>query len=159
MSFDAVMLQHAQGLLGLQDESVKIAGDGLLADLMSTTKPLLAGSALTDVNLSVLSHAAKTVSEILSSDNIRDGFAIPDLYSWMQTVGTVATIEALYGSENPIAAKQGLVDDVWLFESGLRTLGLNLFPRVIASRAYHARERLLNSISHLFSPLLLDYRD
>jgi hypothetical protein len=113
MSFDAVILQHAQGLLGLQDESVKIARDGLLADLMSTTTPLLAGSALTDVNLSVLSHAAKTVSEILSSDNIGDGFAIPDLYSWMQTVGTVATTEALYGSENPIAAKQGLLYDVW----------------------------------------------
>jgi hypothetical protein len=37
-----------------------------------------------------------------------------------------------------------------LYQSSI--LGLNFFPRVIAGRAYHARERLLDAISPLFSP-------
>ncbi|KAL4745369.1 cytochrome P450 [Aspergillus terricola var. indicus] len=156
MSFDAIMLQHAQGLLGLRDESVAIARDGLLADLMNVTKPLLAGSALVEVNLLVLNHAAEIVSNILCSEEIKGGRAIPDLYSWVQTVGTEATTQALYGMENPMVTNQDLVDDVWCFESGLRVLGLNVFPRVIANRAYHARERLIDSISSLFSPPMLE---
>ncbi|KAF7125612.1 hypothetical protein CNMCM5793_001851 [Aspergillus hiratsukae] len=149
MSFDAIMLQHAQGLLGLQDRSVGIARDGLLADLMNVTKPLLAGGALTKINLSVLNHAAETLNKILSEGG--DAFDITDLYDWIQTLGTLATTEALYGAANPMHANRRLVDDVWSFESGLRTLGLNLFPRVIAGRAYSARERLLDAISPLFS--------
>ncbi|KAJ5842180.1 hypothetical protein N7534_012010 [Penicillium rubens] len=149
MSFDAIMLQHAQGLLGLRDESVMIARDGLLTDLMNVTKPLLLGSGLATINMSVLNHAAETLNEILAAD---DTLEIPDLYHWIQTMGTLATTEALYGAVNPLHGNRRLVEDVWLFESGLRTLGLNFFPRVIAGRAYHARERLLDAISPLFSP-------
>jgi hypothetical protein len=90
MSFNAITLQHAQGLLGLQDRSVSTALDGLLADLMNVTKPLLAGGALTTITLSVLNYAAETLNKLLFEG--RDAFDIPDLYDWIQTMGTLASI-------------------------------------------------------------------
>jgi hypothetical protein len=111
MSFDAIMLQHAQGLLGLHDQSVRIARNGMLTDLMNVTKPLLAGVELTKINLSVLNHAAATLNDILLEGE--NEYEIPDLYSWVQTTGTLATTEALYGAANPMNADRRLVDDVW----------------------------------------------
>jgi hypothetical protein len=42
-----------------------------------------------------------------------------------------------------------------LFEGGLRTLALNLFPRVTAGRAHGARERLLDAIEPYFANRLI----
>lgn len=109
MSFDAIMVQHAGGLLGLEKKSVDIARDGMLTDLMHVTKPILAGEALARINVTVLNHAAIILNDI------RKGKAneIPDLYDWVLTTATLATTEALYGLSNPLHRDRSLVDDVW----------------------------------------------
>ena len=109
MSFDAIMIQHAQGLLGLSNKSLKLSRDGMLADLMHVTKPILAGEALARINAQVLNHAAIVLNEI----GTRKAYEIPDFYDWVQTTATVATTEALYGEANPFSRDKGLVDDVW----------------------------------------------
>ena len=109
MSFDAIMCQHAQGLLGLQDRSVDLARDGMLADLMHVTKPILAGEALARINVTVLNHAAIVLDKIRGET----AYEVPDLYDWVLTTATLATTEALYGSANPLHRDRSLVDDVW----------------------------------------------
>ena len=52
MSFDAIKVQHAQGLLGLEDRSLEIACNGMLADLMHVTKPILAREKLSRESMS-----------------------------------------------------------------------------------------------------------
>lgn len=109
MSFDAIMIQHAQGLLGLSDKSLGLARDGMLADLMHVTKPILAGEPLAKINVTVLSHAAIVLNEIRTGE----AFEVPDLYDWVQNTATLATTEALYGPANPFSRDRSLVDDVW----------------------------------------------
>ena len=109
MSFDGVMISHAQGLLGLNDRSLEISRDGMLAALMHVTKPILAGEALARINLTVLNHAAIELNEIRK----RESYEIPDLYEWVKNMATMATTEALYGSANPFIGNKSLVNDVW----------------------------------------------
>ena len=109
MSFDAIMLQHAKGLLGLSEQSMGVARDGLLAELMHVTKPILAGEPLARINITVLNHAAVILNEIRA----RQAYEVRDLYDWVQTTATLATSEALYGSANPFVRDRSLVDDVW----------------------------------------------
>lgn len=109
MSFDAIMVQHAGGLLGLEKESVDIARDGMLTDLMHVTKPILAGEALARINVTVLNHAAIVLNDIRKGK----AYEIPDLYDWVLTTATLATTEALYGLSNPLHRDRSLVDDVW----------------------------------------------
>lgn len=109
MSFDAIMCQHAQGLLGLQDSSVNLARDGMLADLMHVTKPILAGEALARINVTVLNHAAIVLNRIREGKS----YDVPDFYDWVQTTATLATTEALYGAANPLHGNRSLLDDVW----------------------------------------------
>ena len=109
MSFDAIMCQHAQGLLGLQDRSVDLARNGMLADLMHVTKPILAGEALARINVTVLNHAAIVLNAIRKEK----AYDVPDFYDWVQTTATLATTEALYGAANPLHGNRGLQDDVW----------------------------------------------
>lgn len=109
MSFDAIMIQHAQGLLGLSDKSLELSRDGMLADLMHVTKPILAGEALARINATVLNHAAIELNEMGTEKT----YEIPDFYDWVQTTATVATTEALYGPANPFSRSKSLQDDVW----------------------------------------------
>lgn len=109
MSFDAIMIQHAQGLLGLSDNSMSVVRDGMLADLMHITKPLLAGEPLARINLTVLHHANIVLDEIRT----KEAFEISDLYEWVKMTATEATTEALYGPGNPFRRDKGLLDDVW----------------------------------------------
>ena len=109
MSFDAIMIQYAQGLLGLSKKSLSLARDGMLADLMHVTKPILAGEPLARINVTVLNHAAIVLNEIRT----RKAYEVPDLYDWVQNTATLATTEALYGPTNPIGGNRSLVDDVW----------------------------------------------
>ncbi len=109
MSFDAIMIQHAQGLLGLSDESLGIARDGMLSDLMHVTKPILAGEALAKINVTVLNHAAIELNAMATKKTNE----VPNLYEWVKTTATMATTEALYGSANPLLRNRNLVDDVW----------------------------------------------
>ena len=109
MSFDAIMCQHAQGLLGLQDRSVDLARDGMLTELMHVTKPILAGEPLARINVTVLNHAAVVLNKFRKGKT----YEVPDLYDWVQITATLATTEALYGSANPLHRNGSLVDDVW----------------------------------------------
>ena len=109
MSFDTIMCQHAQGLLGLQDRSVDLARDGMLADLMHVTKPILAGEPLVRINITVLNHAAIILNRIRKER----AYDIPDFYDWVKITATLATTEALYGGANPLHENRGLLDDVW----------------------------------------------
>ena len=109
MSYDAIMCQNAQGLLGVQDRSVDLARDGLLANLMHVTKPILAGEAMGRINVTVLNHAAIVLNGIRKEK----AYNVPDFYDWVQTTATLAMTEALYGAANPLHGNRGLVDDVW----------------------------------------------
>ena len=118
MSFDAIMIQHAQGLLGLNDKSLALSRDGMLADLMHVTKPILAGEALAKINVTLLNHAAIELNKIRTKGT----FEVPDLYEWVKTTATLATTHALYGPADPFSRDRGLVDDVWYVTTPIRPL-------------------------------------
>ncbi|KAI1322175.1 cytochrome P450 [Xylariaceae sp. FL0255] len=146
MSFNAIMIHHAQGLLGLEDASIKIAEESLLEDLMHVTKPLLAGQPLAEMSAGLLNHACHILDDMLTEST----FVTPDFYDWVLKIGTLATTEALYGEKNPISKDPSLMIDVWLFESGLRRLAMNLLPGLTARQELAARDRLVASIKPLF---------
>lgn len=109
MSFDAIMVQNAPGLLGINNETLAISRDGMLADLMHLTKPMLLGESLARISVASLNYAAILLNEM----GAKETYEVPDLYDWVQTLATLATTEAFYGPANPLNRDRSLVDDVW----------------------------------------------
>ncbi|ETS78134.1 hypothetical protein PFICI_10196 [Pestalotiopsis fici W106-1] len=152
MSFDAIMMQHARGLLGLNERCLEVARTGMLRDLMRLTTSLLSGRSLATISVDFLNHAAPVLNEL----GARPTYCISDFYDWVQTIATLATTDTLYGELNPFRKDEGLLVDVWLFEAGLRRLAMNIFPAVTARRPSHARDRLVRAITPLFDETISD---
>ncbi|TDZ37779.1 7-alpha-hydroxycholest-4-en-3-one 12-alpha-hydroxylase [Colletotrichum trifolii] len=146
------MIQHAQGLLGVDEKTMAAVRSGLLGDLLRATKPAFAGEQLERHNLTALNRYA----EAINSTQPGQPLELSSLYLWLQTVVTVASAETLYGDMNPLKTGSTLVNDVWTLEGGVQQLTFSVLPSITARAPYVARERLVEALSPLFDPAAVD---
>lgn len=109
LSFEPLMIQHAQGLLGVDDRVMSVIRSGLLGGLMQATKPVFAGEQLATLNLAALGYYAGVINMIEPGEPLQ----LANLYSWLADIVTAATSQALYGTANPIMTGSTLINDVW----------------------------------------------
>ncbi|KAK1623163.1 prostacyclin synthase [Colletotrichum phormii] len=148
LSFEPLMIQHAQGLLGVNEDVLHAVRSGLLGDLLRATKPAFSGEQLEKYNLRALSQYATVINRIQPETPLK----LSKLQTWLQDVVTVASAETLYGDSNPIRMGSSLIKDVWTLEGGVQSLSLNFVPSITARRPYKARERLVIALAPLFEP-------
>ncbi|RMZ69164.1 cytochrome P450 [Pyrenophora seminiperda CCB06] len=153
MSFEPLLPPVARPLLGLSPNVMQAIHSGMLSSLIHATKPALVGKPLTRLN----SVALRALVEYLDDEILQaEELEISDLYRWLGIALTIATGRALYGSQCPLSRDRKLIDDLWSFKNGSQRLMVNILPRITASKAYRARERLISALTPLFEVSMQD---
>jgi cytochrome P450 len=97
--------------------------------------PALLGPGLDVANREMVTNLTKSIDELASV-----GSGKPfDLYAWARHAITIASTDAVWGEKNPLRDPQ-IEESFWDFESHLSLLMLNIFPSIIARKAYLGRE-------------------
>ncbi|KAJ3516449.1 hypothetical protein NM208_g14840 [Fusarium decemcellulare] len=139
LSMDPFVVEYAQKELGYDDATAKIINESnVMTDIFHANRAGLAPHQVHQMNVTALSYVSDELHDIGGGQEI----VIPNVWLWVRELMTMATCEALFGSDNPIAKAPGLIDDLWLFDRDLPLFLLNLFPSITARKAYQARERL-----------------
>ncbi|CZR52713.1 related to cytochrome P450 7B1 (oxysterol 7-alpha-hydroxylase) [Phialocephala subalpina] len=143
-SFDPIFIDASQRIFGMSKDHMKIitkkdpsdTSDGF--PLSKATQSIMhssmaAGPALLEMNARALTSFSRFLECL-------EGPTTVNLYSWLFRTFTVATAEAIYGPNNPIALNRKLINPLLDFEAAIGLLYLNLFPSVTASKGYQARK-------------------
>ncbi|KAI0400159.1 cytochrome P450 [Xylaria palmicola] len=144
LSFTAIEAIIAANLIGVNKATNAIIGADLTSDhgyLMSFPKyvhaSLSAGPGLDAMNrrsIQVLSKSLNILAE--------KGGATIDMFTWIRHELLLATTEAVYGPKNPF--RDPAMEEAWyVFEPGMMTFVLNLFPRLFARKSFKAREYMV----------------
>ncbi|KAL8803317.1 MAG: hypothetical protein Q9200_006275 [Gallowayella weberi] len=72
--------------------------------------------------------------------------AVIDLFAWLRTVVTVASTEAIYGSQNPFSRRPELEQAVWDWEYDLTRLLLGPTSSIFARKGFRARSRFVDAM-------------
>jgi cytochrome P450 len=99
--------------------------------------PALLGPGLDIANRNMVNNLVKSVDELVSSNG-----KTFDLYAWAKHAITIASTDAVWGEKNPIKDPANEAA-FWDFDSHLRLLLFNVFPSVIARKAYLGREKVV----------------
>lgn len=114
LSFDPFMVEFAQSMLGVSDETmipVKDLGDekrpGFLDTFVREIHGAMVGEHLYKMNKDALEEVAKTFNGVGRT------FETGSLYIWLRDMMTMATSNALLGSHNPMKDDPSLMDALW----------------------------------------------
>jgi len=99
--------------------------------------PALLGPGLDIANRNMVNNLVKSVDELASMHN-----KTFDLYAWAKHAITIASTDAVWGPQNPIKDPANEAA-FWNFDSHLRLLVFNIFPSLIARKAYLGREKIV----------------
>jgi hypothetical protein len=94
LTFDELSLQFAQRVFGLSNDAmVRLRGTGTMEESIATKtmvamKNSMMGQHLYRMNVRALTHVASRLNEIDEK-----GLDVPDLYSWLRSLMTMATAE------------------------------------------------------------------
>jgi cytochrome P450 len=99
--------------------------------------PALLGPGLDIANRNMVNNLSKSVDELASTNG-----KIFDLYAWAKHAITIASTDAVWGEKNPIRDPANEAA-FWDFDSHLRLLLFNVFPTIIARKAYYGREKVV----------------
>ncbi|KAF2021402.1 cytochrome P450 [Aaosphaeria arxii CBS 175.79] len=150
MSFGELVLQVAPRLVGLKPETREILKDQKAVDegrdrmgeavLHGVIEPLLSIKSMSIIGHTQLRNFAEHIN------NIKDGFET-DLYEYINSVTTLATMNTFYGPNNPFAVRPELVDHFWNWENGLILYMMEIFPQWTSRKAYIAMEEMTKGFS------------
>ncbi|KAI0806444.1 cytochrome P450 [Xylaria sp. FL0064] len=144
LSFTAIEANIAANLIGVSKATNAIIGRDLTSDngyLMSFPKyvhsALSAGPGLDAMN-------RRSIQVITKSLNTRalQGTTTIDMFLWVRHELLLASTEGVYGPKNPF--RDPAMEEAWyIFEPGMMTFVLNLFPRLFARKSFKAREYMV----------------
>ncbi|KAJ3537864.1 hypothetical protein NM208_g6147 [Fusarium decemcellulare] len=150
LSFVPFVEEFARGELGYDAATEKLILDNhVAAKVFPANRTGTAPHHIHRMNANALAYVAQTLNAIGSDNEL----VVPNIYLWVRDLMTMATSEALYGPQNPIAKDPSLIDDLWLFERHLPLFLFNVFPYLTARNAYRARERLQTALSKYYGNL------
>ncbi|KAK7428295.1 hypothetical protein QQZ08_005192 [Neonectria magnoliae] len=148
LSFEPFAVEFAQRELAFSNETLRILQETqLVPDFFASIHPAMTGAHLHRMNANALNYVSGQLDGIGGGGK---AFEVPNLFLWVRDLMTMATTEALYGSENPLRENPSLVEDLWTFEGGLPTLLINVFPSITARAAYNARARLQAALGEYY---------
>ncbi|WEW58599.1 cytochrome P450 [Emydomyces testavorans] len=156
ISFDPFAAEVAERMAGISGDGLKLyldpekGGAGMGEKLLRVMHSVLLGGDLEGL----ASLAARGIQTGL--DDLRLSQSL-DLLAWCRHTIGLATTDAVYGPMNPYKKKE-FEDAIHLsererkrtYDSGLDTLSLNIFPALVARKAYKAREKLSKRFSEYF---------
>lgn len=150
LSFNPIIPEVTQRVLGLDDQTKRIVADnidrdgpvrGFYPDVQDTIySTLTPGEALDELNLRAYTEFSSMLDS--SAETLRSGTHQEELMAWVRHIVTIATARFLYGPQNPITAHPSLEKAFWDFVHGIPRLLLNVFPAYTARTAYKGREAL-----------------
>jgi hypothetical protein len=116
LSFVPFMVEFSQRVLGLSDkvmEPFRAAPNSekeppMITEIVQAIHAAMQPKYLHTMNAKALEYVADALHSV--PDN---GMDIANLYLWLRELITIATTEALYGSENPWKKDPALVDALW----------------------------------------------
>ena len=98
LSFDPFVIEFSGAALGMTEQQIKTYSEQAnLDDITDAIHKSLLGDNLLRMNISALADVAKTLNAVRPGA----GLDVPDVFSWIQTVLTVASTRALFGNNNP----------------------------------------------------------
>ena len=72
------------------------------------------GAMMSDSVYRMNATALRSVASVLNAVPAgAQGLHVPDLYTWLQRLMTMATAEGLYGRANPLRKKPELLHNIW----------------------------------------------
>jgi hypothetical protein len=93
------------------------------------------GGFLEELSFTQLSNMAQMAGEMEDCQEV-------ELFAWIKHMVSESNLLAAYGPKSPFVGRPELVEDFWTQEAELPLLMLNFFPKLIARKAYFARERV-----------------
>ncbi|KAI0506896.1 cytochrome P450 [Xylaria bambusicola] len=125
-----------------------------------TASRYLQGDSLRNLSSKVVEHLSEELATVDPNDPVDSGewVDIPDFFTWWTHRYFAATITALCGP-HLIALNPGFVEDFWEYLASWPDIS-KFFPRLLAPKAYGARQRILDGIKrwHSFARGHSDYR-
>ncbi|TDZ20836.1 25-hydroxycholesterol 7-alpha-hydroxylase [Colletotrichum orbiculare MAFF 240422] len=146
LSFDPFLRDLITGIAGAKPATVKVWDDA--AFYRAWVKILydnLSGRPVLALNISAVGNVAENLNS-LSVGKVEVG----NLYLWNQKMFTLASMNSLYGSENPFRKDTSLVNTYWTYEDNMHRLVPNILPAVFASRGHRARQLLNKAFTSYF---------
>ncbi|KAI1744489.1 cytochrome P450 [Xylaria scruposa] len=126
-----------------------------------TASRFLQGESLKQLGIRVIEHLSADLAKSDPNDPIDSGewVDVPDFYTWWTHRLFAAAITALCGPYL-VSLNPGFVDTFWEYMASWPTIS-KFYPRVLAPRAYAARQRVLDAIKrwHAHARQHSDYRD
>ncbi|KAH9909836.1 cytochrome P450 oxidoreductase [Xylariomycetidae sp. FL2044] len=147
VAFGPIEVRAAQNVMGASKQAVEIMSNSMIADhgyLPSFAKaihPALSPGAQLDAmnNVSVQTIAA-------SLDKLQVQPTRVKLFEWIRHEIFMATTDGVYGPQNPM--RDASVEAAWYqFEPAIVLFLINLWPKVLARKAYQAREKVVHALS------------
>lgn len=133
--------QPALELISHNKDSEDGTRSGLLPENHDMMRAALAtGPDMDATTLAVLHEEASRVNRLAKEGATHE----VQLWSWVHEHFSMSSINALYGPDNPYQLHKGLLDDFHKFETASTLFMLLPWPSVLITRAYKARQRLLD---------------
>ncbi|MCJ1244726.1 hypothetical protein MMC30_001925 [Trapelia coarctata] len=157
LAFPPIEARFTTAICGTSEKAYKVLmvningdeGDrGLFVETHAAMKEVLAPSPQLDEMINVM------IQDIAASfDALKPSAEQPKrmrLASWMRSVLTAATTDAIYGPQNPFK-EQEVEDGFWHFVSSLMTFVIGLFPSITARKGVAGRARVAEAFEEYFT--------
>jgi hypothetical protein len=103
-------VEFAQRELAFDSSVDKIVKEsGLMDEFFDAVHKGMAAHYVHNMNANALKYIAKRLEAVGRDDEV----VVSNLYLWARDLMTMATCEALYGPENPLAKHPSLMEDLW----------------------------------------------
>ena len=110
MAFIPFAIEFAQRQLDYDDATDKLVRErGLMDEIFAGIHEGMTVQYIHQMNVNALSFT----TEQLGAIGVNEEVLVPNVYLWVRDLMTMATCEALYGSENPMKKQPSLLDDLW----------------------------------------------
>ncbi|KAH0351021.1 cytochrome P450, partial [Aureobasidium melanogenum] len=143
ITFDPFIDSAAERMASVSRKGLKLltakenGGGDLNRKIIKAMHPALLGAGLDVANRNMVNNLVKSVNEL----DTLNGKSF-DLYAWARHAITIASTDAVWGEKNPIRDPK-IEEAFWDFEMNLRLLVVNIFPSIIARKAYLGREKVV----------------
>ncbi|KAI1910060.1 hypothetical protein LOZ12_004733 [Ophidiomyces ophidiicola] len=144
--FPTIAAERLAGIKGPRLEALREprrGGGGLNNRVMHVMSPTLLNEGLDQMNSRMVATLKEWVDGLSSVGD--GGHRAFDLYAWCRQILTIASTDAVYGPLNPYRPTS-IQDAAWTYEQSAAIFLLNIAPRLIANKAWRARETVVAAL-------------
>ncbi|KAF2668891.1 hypothetical protein BT63DRAFT_426144 [Microthyrium microscopicum] len=149
LSFDPLLTSTAERVIGVRGEGLKIlkekaiGGHGVNASMVQAMLPTLLGDGLDKMNKTMIAFVKLSIDDLV---NEHEPF---DLYAWIRHAVTIASTDAVYGSQNPYRDPE-IEQAFWDWDTNIVALMPNILQSIIARKPLLAREKIVERMKIYF---------